>query len=179
MKKGQSPVEEMRKWGPNPGPWILKFLRLFVAYRALELKDSKWADLAYDLEIESEELAYELSEAASARIDAEDKMRLWKDRAEVASLERDKIREEYFQSIKKIANFESLRTGMPMVPFPEVYTPPPTPAGDMDGDSPSGPMTARQKVMEARAKSRQQALENRQKLREAMDFDPDTPEVKQ
>ncbi len=91
-------------------------LRLFPAYRALELK---------------------LADAASARIDAEDAARLALDRANRAETALAESSERERRTLYKFSNWQALATGCRVMPFPEEYTPPP-----VEEPAQGGPMEA-------------------------------------
>lgn len=82
---------------------ILRLLRLFAQYRALELQ---------------------IAELATARISAEDRERLWRSRSESAEQLRDKALDEKERNHKMMANWMALYYGSPSVPFPEVFVSP-------------------------------------------------------
>ncbi len=75
-------------------------------------------------------LEAECRDLASRLILAEDQVRLWRARSESAEGREQRTADNERRALKMIANAEALRTGSPIVPFPDVYVPMPEPEGE-------------------------------------------------
>lgn len=144
-------------------PIVHRFLRLFTLYKDL------WTHCS-NLEDQVEEGDKRLEEAASARIAAEDDARFWKSKADAAEAAATNAQMEVLTSIKKVANYEALRSGMFTVPFPEVYSAPPQPTENTEESESPVLNTARSRQQVAVQKSRSEAKERRRKFRESLDL---------
>jgi hypothetical protein len=117
-------------------------------------------------------LEKELRAAADARVKAEDRERDWRMRSEAADQDRMRIQEELHKCYKKIANFEAVRQGFLVVPFPEEYVPMPREQVVQSGggdDSPFRPRNIREAQMMAVNKSRREAEARRQRILDALE----------
>jgi len=84
----------------------LNLLRYFPAHRALQA---------------------ELREVAARLILAEDQVRLWRARCESSEEREQRTADSDRRALQMVANCESVRSGSPVVPFPDVYVPMPEP----------------------------------------------------
>lgn len=128
---------------------MIRFLRLFPAYRSLESQ---------------------LEESAAARIAAEDSARSWRARAEQAEEERGKYIAQNESTLKRMANYQAIQAGSPSVPFPEVYVAmPKEEAGENPSAVPGAMRSMRQIEQAAVARSRKQAWERQNAAREQLE----------
>lgn len=81
-------------------------------------------------------LQAELREAAARLILAEDQVRLWRARCESSEIREQRTADSERRALQMVANCESVRSGSPIVPFPDVYVPMPEPVRSEEDEVP-------------------------------------------
>ncbi len=93
----------------------MTFLSYFPAHRALQ---------------------QEVQVLVAQLISAQDQVRLWRSRCEAAEARERKAIEAERRALMMVSNCEAIRSGSPVVPFPDVYVPMPEPARDGEDVAP-------------------------------------------